>query len=80
MTTEIFKDAEENLYYVVHLAETVRHFFMPGWFKDMDAPVVSIALLSKSGGGGGGGEPEPPPDEELTDKKLFSIQMRPTRR
>ena len=30
MTTEIFKDAEENLYYVVHLAESVRHFFMPG--------------------------------------------------
>ncbi len=66
MTTEIFKDAEENLYYVVHLAETVRHFFMSGWFKDMDAPVVSIALLSKSGGGGGGGEPE-----ELTDKKII---------
>ncbi len=65
MTTEIFKDAEENLYYVVHLAETVRHFFMPGWFKDMDAPVVSIALLSKSGV-----IPTGPP-EVLTDKKII---------
>ena len=32
----------------------------------MDAPVVSIALLSKSGGGGG----DPPP-EVLTDKKII---------
>lgn len=33
------------LYYVVLLNEKIRHFFLPGWFDDMDAPVKAVALL-----------------------------------
>lgn len=40
-------EKDNNLYYVVKLQEEIRHFFLPGWFNDMNAPVTSIALLSK---------------------------------
>lgn len=33
------------LYYVVSLNEKIRHFFLPGWFPAMDAPVKAVALL-----------------------------------
>lgn len=33
------------LYYVVSLHEKIRHFFMGGWFEDMDAPVRAVVLL-----------------------------------
>lgn len=39
---------DNNLYYVVKLKEEVRHFFLPGWFDDMTAPVTAVALLSKT--------------------------------
>ena len=38
----------DNLYYVVKLKEEIRHFFLPGWFDDMTAPVTAVALLSKT--------------------------------
>jgi uncharacterized protein (UPF0333 family) len=38
---------DENFYYVVQLREEIRHFFMPGWFNEMNAPVTAIAMLSK---------------------------------
>ncbi|MBR2520510.1 MAG: pilus assembly protein [Selenomonadaceae bacterium] len=34
-----------EFYYVVKLDENIRHFFLPGWFKNMDAKVVAIAKL-----------------------------------
>ncbi len=33
------------LYYVVSLDEKIKHFLMPGWFEDMDAPVRAVVLL-----------------------------------
>ena len=42
-------DAADNfygdLYYVVSLSEKIRHFFLPGWFDDMMAPVKAVVLL-----------------------------------
>ena len=42
-------DAKSNaygpLYYVVTLQEKIRHFFLPGWFNDMIAPVKVVVLL-----------------------------------
>lgn len=42
-------DAKSNvygpLYYVVTLEENIRHFFLPGWFDDMIAPVKAVVLL-----------------------------------
>lgn len=38
----------EDYYYVIGLNEDIPHFFMSGWFKDMNAPVVAVALLSKN--------------------------------
>lgn len=45
----LYKDYDGNFYYVVYLVENIRHFLMPGWFHDMGAPVVAIAMLSKDG-------------------------------
>ena len=45
----LYKDGDGNFYYVVHLMENIKHFIMPGWFDDMGAPVVAIAMLSKDG-------------------------------
>ena len=41
-------EQDDNLYYVVKIREEIRHFFLPGWFDDMNAPVTAVALLSKS--------------------------------
>ena len=41
-------EKDDNLYYVVKLSEEIRHFFLPGWFDDMNAPVTAVALLSKN--------------------------------
>lgn len=38
-------DVYGTLYYVVELTEEIPHFFMPGWFKPMDAEVRAVALL-----------------------------------
>ncbi len=38
-------DVYGPLYYVVNLDEKIRHFFMPGWFDPMDAPVRAVVLL-----------------------------------
>lgn len=38
-------DVYGPLYYVVYLKEKIRHFFLPGWFDDMDAPVRAVVLL-----------------------------------
>ena len=43
----LYKDDDGNFYYVVYLVENIRHFLMPGWFHDMGAPVVAIAMLSQ---------------------------------
>ena len=37
----------ENFYYVVHLMEEVQHFFMPGRYDPMLAPVVAVAMVTK---------------------------------
>lgn len=39
---------DDKFYYVVRLTESIEHLFMPGWFKPMEAPVVAVALISKS--------------------------------
>ena len=41
-------EVNDKLYYVVHLSEKIRHFFLPSWFNDMNAPVTAVALLSKT--------------------------------
>ncbi len=38
-------DVYGPLYYVVSLREKIRHFFLPGWFDDMNAPVKAVVLL-----------------------------------
>ena len=38
-------DIYGSLYYVVNLTEKIRHFFLPGWFDDMQAPVRAVVLL-----------------------------------
>ena len=43
LTPSLREDTDGNLYYVVRIAEQVRHLFMPGRFEDMNAPVVAVA-------------------------------------
>ena len=38
-------DVYGPLYYVVRLEEKIRHFFLPGWFDAMNAPVRAVVLL-----------------------------------
>ena len=45
MAPSLYKRGD-NFYYVVNLTENIRHFFLPGWFGDMAAPVVAVAILS----------------------------------
>lgn len=42
---DIKNDILGEAYYVVDLSETIQHFFLPGWFKDMVAPVRAVAKL-----------------------------------
>ena len=42
---DIKNDILGEAYYVVDLSENIRHFFLPGWFKDMVAPVRAVAKL-----------------------------------
>ena len=37
-----------SFYYVVRLEEAIEHFFMPGWFSSMNAPVVAVAKLAQT--------------------------------
>ena len=60
-------EQDDNLYFVVQLKDTIKHFFLPGWFDDMTAPVTAVAMMTK--------EPDkvvPPvdntPDNALEDK------------
>ncbi len=41
-------DYGTSFYYVVSLTEKIEHFFMPGWFDDMNAPVVAVAKLDQT--------------------------------
>ena len=41
-------EQDDNLYFVVQLKDTVKHFFLSGWFDDMDAPVTAVAMLSRT--------------------------------
>ena len=44
----VIYEKDDNLYFVVKLKDTIEHFFLRGWFNDMDAPVTSIAMISKN--------------------------------
>ena len=49
-TETLYQDEEsesEPFYYVVRLEENVEHFFLPGLFDEMNAPVVAVATISK---------------------------------
>lgn len=46
--TPALYEKDDNLYFVVRLREEVRHFFLPGWFENMSAPVTAVALITKS--------------------------------
>ena len=48
MTPSLYQGGGGTFYYVVHLAENVKHLFLPGWFDDMRAPVVAVAILTKA--------------------------------
>ena len=49
MNSLIYKNEKEDiLYYVVKLQEDIRHFFLPGWFNSMPAPVTAVAMISKT--------------------------------
>ena len=49
MNSLIYKNEKEDiLYYVVQLQEDIRHFFLPGWFNSMNAPVTAVAMISKT--------------------------------
>lgn len=41
-------EQDDNLYFVVQLKDSIRHFFLSGWFDDMDAPVTAVAMLSRT--------------------------------
>ena len=41
---------DDELYYVIKLEEQIRHFFLPGWFDAMHAPVTAVAMLTKNNG------------------------------
>ena len=45
--TPTLYEKDDNLYFVVQLREEIKHFFLPGWFDDMTAPVTAVALLTK---------------------------------
>ena len=38
-------DVRGPMYYVVTLQESIRHFFLPGWFAPMDAKFKAVVLL-----------------------------------
>ena len=38
-------DKHGQLYYVVTLRENIKHFFLPGWFDNMNATVKAVVLL-----------------------------------
>ena len=42
---DVRSDIITPMYYTVELNEKIRHFFMPGWFDDMNAPVRAVVLL-----------------------------------
>ena len=39
---------DDVFYYVVYLTEDIRHFLMPGRYEPMPAPVVAVALLTRT--------------------------------
>lgn len=48
MTPSLYQGGGGNYYYVIYLEEEVRHMFLPGWFDNMRAPVVAVAILTKT--------------------------------
>ena len=47
MTPNIYKIGDK-FYYVVYLAEKVRHLFLPGVFDATSAPALAVAILTKA--------------------------------
>lgn len=52
LTPALYKNSidsnNEIFYYVVYLTEKVEHLLMPGWFEAIEAPVIAVAMLSKT--------------------------------
>ncbi|MBD3879480.1 MAG: InlB B-repeat-containing protein, partial [Quinella sp. 1Q5] len=46
MRPSLYKDDDNNYYYVLHLTENIHHLFI-GFLGDMQAPVVAVAKISK---------------------------------
>lgn len=42
---DVKSDIITPMYYTVELTEKIRHFFMPGWFSDMNASVRAVVML-----------------------------------
>ncbi len=75
-TEEGLYTKDDNLYYVVKLKEEIRHFFLPGWFDDMTAPVTAVALLSKTAINGDSKNPDPEIPDTLSvtyDEKVEDV-------
>lgn len=64
MTTGLYRDGGDY-FYVVGLNEDIHHFFI-GFFPDMNAGVVSVALMSKNID-----DSDDPPDGDLDPKKII---------
>lgn len=64
LTPSLYKIGE-TFYYVVHLQENVGHLFLGG-FRGMEAPVVSIAKLTKTADT----DPETPKPEEVVPEEV----------
>ena len=46
MTPGLYKDVQNNYYYVIGLSENIHHFFL-GFLDDMNAGVVAVAMLKQ---------------------------------
>ncbi len=68
-------EKDDNLYYVVKLSEEIRHFFLPGWFDDMSAPVTAVAMLSKNVQD----TPTPPEMSDVSETILPQVPEMPAR-
>ena len=73
MNPSIYKKGDE-LYYVIKLKEQIRHFFLPGWFDTMNAPVTAVAMITKNDGKVAG---ESEDSQESSDKPQ-PISTKPT--
>lgn len=77
MTPGLYKDAQNNYYYVIGLSENIHHFFL-GFLDDMKAGVVAVARLDyyKSNGGrdsGKGAEQELPEGTNIL-REMYALE------